>query len=176
MNKDKCFQLGYVSKVHGLHGEVIAVLDVDFADDYEDLEHVFVEQKSRLTPFFIEHFVLQPNNRALVKFEEFDNKDKADTLVGAAIYLPLDMLKDLEEEQYYFHELIGFEVWDEVSGNIGIVKLIYDLETQDLLGVDMNGKEVLVPIQDQIILKVDKAAKKVFCRLPEGLIDIYLEE
>jgi 16S rRNA processing protein RimM len=42
--------------------------------------------------------------------------------------------------------------------------------------VTHQGKEVLIPIQDQIILKVDKAAKKVYCQLPEGLLEIYLED
>jgi 16S rRNA processing protein RimM len=74
MNKDNCFQLGYVSKVHGLHGEVTVVLDVDFPEDYEELKHVFIEQKTRLVPFFIEHFVSQPNNKVLAKFEDFDTR------------------------------------------------------------------------------------------------------
>jgi 16S rRNA processing protein RimM len=85
-------------------------------------------------------------------------------------------LPQLEEGQYYFHELIGFDVLDETLGLIGPVQIIYDLETQDLLGVTHQGKEVLIPIQDGIILKVDKAAKKVYCQLPEGLLDIYLED
>ena len=56
------------------------------------------------------------------------------------------------------------------------MQIIYDLETQDLLGVTHQGKEVLIPIQDGIISRVDKAAKKVYCQLPEGLLDIYLED
>jgi 16S rRNA processing protein RimM len=176
MNKDNCFQLGYIAKVHGLHGEVSIVLDVDYPEDYEDLKQVFLEQKSRLVPFFIEHFVLSHNNKVLAKFEDFDSVDEASKLVGSALYLPAKELQELEEGQYYYHELIGFEVLDENLGSIGIVKVIYDLETQDLLGVDHQGKEVLIPIQDQIILKVDKAEKKVYCLLPTGLLDIYLED
>ena len=72
--------------------------------------------------------------------------------------------------------MIGFEVFDETKGLIGPIQIVYDLETQDLLGVTHKGKEILIPIQDEIILKVDKAAKKVFCRLPEGLLEIYLED
>ena len=75
MDKDSCFQLGYIAKVHGLHGEVVAVLDVDYPEDYENIEHVFVAQNSRLVPYFLEHFVLQPNNKALAKFEGFDSVD-----------------------------------------------------------------------------------------------------
>jgi 16S rRNA processing protein RimM len=176
MNKDNCFQLGYIAKVHGLHGEVGVVLDVDYPEDYEDLKHVFVEQKSRLVPLFIEHFVLQHNNKVLAKFEEYDTVEDAGKLVGAALYLPTTALEPLGDDQFYYHELIGFEVLDENLGIIGEVKVIYDLETQDLLGVDHQGKEVLIPIQDQILKKVDKTAKKVYCHLPNGLLDIYLED
>ncbi len=162
MNKEQCFQLGYVAKVHGLRGEVNVMLDVDYPEDYEDLKHLFVEQKGRLVPFFLEHFVLQPGNKALAKFEELNTIDQVEALVGSEVFLPLTELQELEEDQYYFHELIGFEVFDETKGLIGPVQIVYDLETQDLLVVTHQGKEVLIPIQDGIILKVDKAAKKSF--------------
>ncbi|EAZ82342.1 ribosome maturation factor RimM [Algoriphagus machipongonensis] len=176
MNKEQCFQLGYVAKVHGLRGEVVVVLDTDNPEDYEDLEHLFLEQKSRLVPFFLEHFVLQPGNKVLAKFEDYDSLNQAEELVGSEVYLPLTALPELEDDQYYFHELIGFEVFDETIGLIGTVQVVYDLETQDLLGVTHQGKEVLIPIQDGIIQEVDKTAKKVFCHLPEGLLEIYLED
>jgi 16S rRNA processing protein RimM len=176
MNKDQCFQIGRIAKVHGLRGEVNVVLDVDYPEDYEGLEHLFIEQKGRLVPFFLEHFVIQPGGKALAKFEELDTIESVEGLVGAEAYLPLTELPQLEEGQYYFHELVGFEVIDETLGLIGPVQIIYDLETQDLLGVTHQGKEVLIPIQDGIISKVDKAAKKVYCQLPEGLLDIYLED
>lgn len=176
MNKDNCFQLGYIAKVHGLHGEVTVVLDVDYPEAYEGIEHVFIDQKSRLVPFFLEYFDLQPNNKVLAKFEDYNTMDDAEKLVGSELYLPLTVLEELGEDQYYFHELIGFEVVDASLGSIGEIKIIYDLQTQDLMGVDHKGKEVLIPIQDGIIQKVDKTAKKVYCQLPEGLLEIYLEE
>ena len=176
MNKESCFQLGYISKVHGLHGEFVAVLDVDFPEDYEGLEHVFVEQKSRLVPFFLEHFVVQGKGRVLAKFEDFNSIDEVSPLIGSELYLPLENLPELADDQYYYHELVGFEVHDEQRGLLGEIQMFYDLETQDLIGLIHQGKEILIPIQDGIILKVDKVEKKVFCRLPEGLIDIYLED
>jgi 16S rRNA processing protein RimM len=176
MNKDQCFQIGRIAKVHGLRGEVNVMLDVDYPEDYDGLEHLFIDQKGRLIPFFLEHFVIQPGGKALAKFEELNTIEQVESLVGAEVYLPLSELPELEEDQYYYHELIGFEVIDEALGLIGYVQIIYDLETQDLLGVTHQGKEVLIPIQDGIITKVDKAAKKVYCQLPEGLLDIYLED
>ncbi|MDN3204975.1 ribosome maturation factor RimM [Algoriphagus sediminis] len=176
MNKDQCFQIGYISKVHGLQGEVVIVLDVDYPEEYEDIQHLFIEQKSRLIPYFLEHFVLQPGNKVLAKFEELDRVEDVSPLVGSELFLPITELPKLDDDQYYFHELIGFEVIDETKGSIGNVEQIYDLQTQDLLGVTHMEKEVLIPIQDGIIQKVDKTEKKVHCRLPEGLLDIYLED
>lgn len=176
MNKENCFQLGYVAKVHGLHGEVLLVLDVDYPEDYEDTAHVFVERNGRLVPFILEHLVPQPNKKFLAKFEEFDHVDQVKPFVGSGIYLPLKALPDLEEDQYYFHELVGCTVIDENLGELGEVKVIYDLESQDLIGMAYKEREILIPIKDGIILNVDKAEKKVFCHLPEGLIDIYLED
>jgi 16S rRNA processing protein RimM len=71
---------------------------------------------------------------------------------------------------------VGCQVIDEELGELGEVTVIYDLETQDLIGMQYREKEVLIPIQDGIIQKVDKTGKKVFCRLPEGLLDIYLND
>lgn len=176
MNKDKCFQLGHIAKVHGLHGEVLLALDVDYPEDYEGLNHVFVEKENRLVPFILDHMVSQPNSRFLAKFEEFDHIDQVKPMVGSALYLPLTALPKLNDDQYYFHELVDFMVVDEVLGALGQVRVIYDMETQDLIGMEYKEKEVLIPLKDGIIQKVDKVEKKVFCRLPEGLLDIYLED
>ncbi|GAB3828343.1 hypothetical protein GCM10028895_41720 [Pontibacter rugosus] len=51
MHIDDCFLLGYIVKTHGTKGQVVAFFDVDFPEDYEDLESVFLEQKGRLIPF-----------------------------------------------------------------------------------------------------------------------------
>ena len=176
MNKDNCYQLGHIAKVHGLHGEVLLVLDVDFPEDYEGLAHVFVENGNRLVPFILEHMVTQPNNRFLAKFEEFDHIDQVKPMVGSALYLPSTALPKLKDDQYYFHDLVGFMMVDEDLGELGQVKVIYDMETQDLIGMEYKDREILIPIKDGIIQKVDKVEKKVFCRLPEGLLDIYLED
>ena len=106
MDKEGWFQLGYITKVHALRGEVILLLDVDFPEDYEGLEHVFVAKDSRFVPYFLEHFVLQPNKRGLAKFEGIESVEEAASLVGTEVYLPIDELPELGADQYYFHELM----------------------------------------------------------------------
>ncbi|WP_226389968.1 ribosome maturation factor RimM [Penaeicola halotolerans] len=175
MNKEACFQLGYVAKIHGIHGEVSIVLDVDNPEYYQNLESVFVEFNSRLVPFFIEYMVLQ-ERRALVKFEDFDSVDQAEQLEGCVLYLPVQMLPELGPDKYYYHELSGYAIQDAHLGGLGTVANIYEMPSQVLIGMEYFGKEVLIPINDAIVTKVDKSLKVIHTNLPEGLLDVYLED
>ena len=172
MSPDACYQLGYVIKKHGLQGEVNIFLDVDFPEEYSTLESVLIELDQKLVPFFIERIDIR-GQKAIVKLEEVNDADAADELKSARLYLPLDTLPELEEGQFYFHQVIGYEVIDRKVGSIGPVKSIYDLPNQDLLGVIHRDQEVLVPVNDDIIKKVDHDKKVIEVELPDGLLDIY---
>ncbi len=175
MRKDDCFELGHILKPHGLQGELWIMLDVDFPEDYEELESVFLEQSGNLIPFFIADLQIK-GQRALVQFEDVESYDDAAELTGSKLYLPLSILPLLPDDQYYFHELVGMQVEDSVSGNIGIAREIASRAGQDLLIVDKDGKEILIPMVDSILTKVDKKSKVIYVSLPDGLLDLYLSE
>ncbi|MDQ3535928.1 MAG: ribosome maturation factor RimM [Bacteroidota bacterium] len=177
MNIDSCYLLGFVIKPHGLKGEVVVQLDVDFPEYYKELESVFISknQEKILIPFFIEKINLHPQ-KAQIKLEEVDTLEQAEALVGNEIYLPLSFLPSLTEDQFYFHEIIDFQVLDEDKGTLGYVQDVYQLPNQDLIGMIYKQKEVLIPINDDTVKKVDRENKILFVSLPEGLLEIYLED
>jgi 16S rRNA processing protein RimM len=175
MTKDECYELGRIIKPHGLKGEVQILLDVDYPEDYEDMESVFVEQKGELVPYFIESIKIR-TNLVIVKFEGIENSEAAKKLKNAVLYLPEDQLEDLEEDEYYMHELVGCLVIDEIVGELGTVKTVHSLPAQNLLALDYQNKEVLIPIIEHFVLKVDKEAKKIMVKLPDGLLDVYLAD
>lgn len=175
MNIDTCFRLGYIVKKHGLKGEVSVLLDVDFPEDYEKLESVFVDINKQLVPFFIERIQLN-GSKAILKFEDLDSLAEVDNLIGNDLYLPLEVLPELDPGQFYYHDVIGYMVSDEKEGDIGRISQVYEFPNQDLFGVDFGGKEVLIPINDETVLEADHEAKKVRVNLPDGLIDVYKEE
>lgn len=175
MNKDACFQLGYIGKPHGVSGEVTALFDVDFPENYKKLESVFVEFNDRLVPFFIEKISLQ-KNKAIIKFEDIDSADQALELQSTGLYLPLEALPALEGNQFYFHEIVDFTVTDVKLGTLGIVKNIYNLPHQDLIAMEYKGKEVLIPISDSTVISLDREKKELTVELPEGLLDVYMED
>lgn len=110
-----------------------------------------------------------------MKFEGVDSELQATALVGKSIYRPLDELPELEEGQYYYHELIGFEVIDTSFGPIGELVGVNDSSTQAIFIIDHKGKEVLLPAVDEIINSIDKGQKRILVSAPNGLIELYLE-
>ena len=175
MNIDACFLLGYIVKTHGTKGQVVAFFDVDYPEDYEDLESVFLEQKGRLIPFFIDSMEPIKNSRFIIKFEDTNTMEQAEALRGTSLYLPLNELPELEEDQFYFHEVIGYQVVDENHGKLGTVKEFYDLPQQQLMAMDYMDQEMLIPVMGEILLRADHKAKELHISLPEGLLEVYTE-
>ena len=174
MRKEDCFYLGKIAKKFSYKGEVLVYLDTDEPELYENLESVFVECDKHLVPFFIENSSLHKNDFLRVRFEDVSNEEEADALIGNEIYLPLSMLPKLSGNKFYFHEVIGFEIEDKRLGVIGKIVSINDTTAQPLFEVIQNGTELLIPMIDHFLVKIDRDNKKVIMDLPEGLVEMYL--
>jgi 16S rRNA processing protein RimM len=94
--------------------------------------------------------------------------------MGSELYLPLSMLPKLEGTQFYFHEVIGFDVLDTKHGNIGKISAINDSGAQPLFEIDKNGIELLIPLIDDFIIDLDRKNKTITLETPEGLVALYL--
>lgn len=175
MTKENCFELGKITKTHGVRGELILWLDVDFPEDYEDLESIFLEVRGELVPFFMESFRLS-GNRAIVQFEDIDTFEKAEAMINLQAFLPLEELSELDDDQFYYHEIIDFKVIDKNLGELGTVQTVHSMQAQDLLVMDYQGKEVLIPVIPEIVLNAEKDKKILHVNLPEGLLEVYLED
>ena len=174
MRKEDCFYLGKIAKKFSFKGEVLIYLDTDEPELYENLESVFVERNKHLVPFFIENSSLHKNDFLRVHFEDINTEDDADTLIGSEIYLPLNMLPKLSGNKFYFHEVIGFEIEDKRLGFVGEIQSINDTTAQPLFEVLKDGAEILIPMIDHFLVKVDRENRKIIMDLPEGLIEMYL--
>ena len=175
MKKEDCYELGYISKTKGLDGEVYVQLDVDEPEDYENLESVFLEIKKNLVPYFIQYIDFQ-DKKVVIAFDDIETLDQAKDLVGSKLFLPLNNLPPLEEGQFYYHEVINFKITDQNLGELGTIIQIYETGNQDLIAMQFQGKEILIPLVDDFIIKIDREKNILFVNLPEGLLDIYLEE
>lgn len=174
MRKEDCFYLGKIVRKHSFKGEVVIKLDTDEPELYREMESVFVNIGRNLIPFFIEKSILQKGNQLRVKFETINSEEDVHAILKAGIYLPLNKLPKLTGNKFYFHEIIDFKVIDSVHGEIGFVSGVNDTTAQPLFEIDFNGMQILVPMIDEFILKVDRENKTLFLKTPEGLMDMYL--
>ncbi len=172
-DKEKYFRLGKILKTYGYSGEVVLLLDVDQPGEYADMPVIFINIDQTLVPWFISKIALK-GDLATIALEDINTEDKARELTGKEVYLPIDRLGTLSEKQFYFHEIIGFSVIDSKHGHIGLIDRVLDLPEQDILSIIHDGREVMVPLSDEMISRIDRKKRILYLETPEGLIDLYL--
>jgi len=175
MTKEDCFYLGKIVKKYSFKGELLAKLDTDQPDIYENLDAIFIEVNGTLIPFFIQKSQLHKSDLLRLKFDDVTNEADADALMKCDLYLPLDLLPKLDGKKFYFHEIIGYQFNDENFGSVGTVKGVNDSTSQALFEVDREGIEILIPMNDDFIISLDREAKTITVNTPPGLIELYLE-
>ncbi len=174
MKKEECFYLGKIVRKYSFKGELLAKLDTDQPEQYIDMDSVFIDFGPSLVPYFIEASQLHKSTLLRIKFEDIDTEEDADDMIGAGLYLPLDLLPELTGDQFYFHEVVGFTAIDKDFGEIGTITYVNDSNTQAIFEIDRDGSQVLIPMVDDFIKKVDRENKQMHFELPEGLIDLYI--
>lgn len=176
MKKEDCFYLGIIARKHSYKGELVIKFDTDEPDLYAQLDAIFIDINNTLIPFFIEKSLLQKGNQLRVKFEGVDSEEDADRLLKSSTYLPLNLLPKLKGNKFYYHEVIGFTVKDAQFGEIGKIVSINDQTAQALFVIENENKiEILIPLIDNFINKIDRKNKIISIETPKGLIEMYLE-
>jgi 16S rRNA processing protein RimM len=174
MKQDELFQLGKIVRTFGSKGEIVFQINTEILDRIKKLESVFVKLDKNLIPFFIDTLERKPKNQAIVKLLDVDTAEEATSLAGCDIYIPLTLLPKAKGTQLISEEIEGYTVEDATLGETGIVKTVLEMPQQFLLSIEFKGKEILIPIVDEIVKKIDRKKKVIYIDAPEGLIDLYL--
>ena len=174
MNKNECYYLGKITRTHGLAGNVILKLDTDQPDFYNKLEGIFIEINGLLVPFFVEKQQWSKDNSKIISFKNA-TLQMAEQTVGKNVFLPLSTLPELKGNQFYYHEVTGFEIQDSDGTSAGIIKEVNDNAPQHYFVLNLGGKEVIVPVIKEWILEVDRGKKLIRMELPPGLLDVFLK-
>ena len=166
MRKKDCFFLGTVVAKYSFKGEVLIKLDTDDPEAYLSLQSFLVEDDSRLIPYFTTKVQLHKTQLLRVSIEDISSEHEANILIGKSVYLPLDQLPKLADDQFYYHEIIGFEVIDSQQGSIGTIKGVNDRSSQVLLEVEYNNRQILIPLVEKLIQQLDKQQKQLYLTIP----------
>ena len=165
--------IGKIAATHGLNGDVILKHVLGKKTDFKNAEAIFVElQKQTYLPFFQQKVTIKNDTETIVKFEGVGTKEAAVKLLQKRIWLTKNDFENLVSKKAPVN-LIGFVVTDN-NNRLGEVEAIIEQPHQILLQIQMNNKEVLIPLHEGTLKKIDRKKKEVQVTLPEGLLDIYL--
>jgi 16S rRNA processing protein RimM len=168
----KLFTVGKIVNTHGIRGELKIVPQTDFPElRFGKGSRLVIETAAgERIPVQVEASRTHKNT-VLVKFKEFSDINQCEKYKGAMLKVEEQYLADLEDDEYYYHEIIGCDVVTEEGQELGKITEILSPGANDVWVVKPpKGKELLLPFIDDVVLDVDVNGKKVLVRLMEGLI------
>jgi 16S rRNA processing protein RimM len=171
--KNNCVKVGYVQKPHGISGELVIRFQEDYYETLEELPTLFLEIDNLLVPFFIaeEGLRFKSSESVIARLDWVDSDAKAKALCGLSVFVNQDDVIEFEDEMST-HALVGFQLFGEDQGLIGEIKEVHDYAGNLLLSVDYQGKEVLIPINEDLIIRIDEDLREIELLIPEGLFDL----
>lgn len=171
---DDYYYLGKIIKPQGLEGWFLVTIDTTNPEDYIELESVYVLINHNLVPFFIADMQWITGSKCRILFEDVTEISQIKELAAKELYLPLAQLPDLSEQEFYYHEVAGFNIIDTKYGPIGILQEIVDNPAHPIFQIQFKEKEILIPYIPQTFVSINKVKKEIIIEAPEGLIDFYL--
>jgi 16S rRNA processing protein RimM len=171
------YKAGQITRLHGVKGELSVSLHEPELFSQYSFETVFINPGGGPVPFFVTSFSFNPGkNILLLQLDGIDDPGSASGFVHLDLFLSADSLPKTGEKQFFAHEVIGFIVTDLQAGELGPITEVMDLPMQQVFKIERNGREILIPAVEAILVKIDRPNKSILIDAPEGLIDLYLSE
>lgn len=173
MTHEEAFYIGYFTKTKGLKGELQLYFEYDEPGLLE-LDVIFAEMNGKMVPFFVSAFKMQPNSTGNIYLDDIDHIDKAQPLLKKKVYLPISKMPNRDDDDFHYTDLVGFIVTDETHGELGKILEVNEYPQQFVATVSYQEKEIMFPLNDDMIVEIDEDASTLLVDLPDGLLDIYL--
>lgn len=170
--KADCEKVGYFKKTHGVFGELVLEYEPQFEVSIENADRFFVELDGLLVPFFVmeDGFRFKTENSAILVFDGVDSEKYAKRMTGSSVYLFKNEIIVIPDE-LFDSELVSYLLIDEKLGEIGIIDQVDNYSGNIVFTLNFNGKELLVPFNEDFVIEIDKQKKIVKLALPEGLVE-----
>ncbi|TMI66153.1 MAG: 16S rRNA processing protein RimM [Bacteroidetes bacterium] len=167
------FKAGKLVAVHGLKGELVLKHELGKKSSLKDVKAVFIEdRKDSFLPWFVESTKIKSENEIYIKLEGLETRETASKLTPKEVWLIEDDFKRLSAKSAPAN-LLGYTIINNKERLSEILEVI-EQPHQLLCRMELNEKEVLIPLNESFLKKIDHRKKEVIVELPEGLLDIYL--
>jgi 16S rRNA processing protein RimM len=167
------FKIGKLVAIHGLKGELLLKHELGKKTSLKGLQAIFIEEKKdSFLPWFIESTKIKSEEEIYIKLEGIDTREGAMRISQKQVWLPEPDFKKFAARSAPA-SLLGYIIINEKKPLGEILELI-EQPHQLLCRLEIKGKEVLIPLHEASLQKVDHKKKEVNVELPDGLLDIYL--
>jgi 16S rRNA processing protein RimM len=167
------FKIGKLVSAFGLKGELILKHNLGKKTSLKGLQALFVEdRKDSFLPWFSEAARIKNEEELYIKLTDVDTREAATKLVQKEVWIPEEDFKKFAAKSSPIN-LLGFEIVENKKA-LGIILEVIEQPHQLLCRIEINGKEVLIPLHEDTIQKIDRKARQVLVALPDGLIDVYM--
>lgn len=173
MHTEPYIELGVIQRKQGLQGNIVLHLH-EHVGEYMRLKALYIQIKHTFVPYRVEK-LLHQHHRAIVKLAGVDSPQVAHNLAGLSAFVPKEMLQEMHLSQVSaVKRLIGYCTTDIRLGLLGPVCAVYTPTQQQLLGIDFQDKELLIPHHEAIVKRVNHMQRTITVRLPHGFIEAVL--
>ena len=152
--------VGEIVRPQGIRGEVKLRHFTDDPYRFEDLETVLRKTGNSFEPLTVEACRVQGDD-VYLKLKGFDDRNAAETLRGAMLYVDREHAAELEENQFFIADLLGAEAVDTKGGEIGVLKDVLTPGGTDIFVFDTPAGEVMVPIIEKVVVSLDVEAGRI---------------
>ncbi len=169
--KPDYIQVGKLLKAHGIKGEIKLLPFSGVPGDLLGIADFELRQGHETR--IVHAIKLRCQGRYLVaKFDGVDGRNVAESLVGCEVWLPKDVLPELAPDEFYWHEMEGVEVVTVEGRTLGRVTSLMATGAHDILVIKGTGREYLIPVIKEIIVKFDEQNGVLVVDPPPGLLEI----
>ncbi|NBD22493.1 ribosome maturation factor RimM [Paenibacillus glycinis] len=165
--------VGKLVNTHGIRGEVKVISQTDFPEERfapnSVLRLINEESGQQLDVEIVS--AREQKGMFFLKLKGYDNINDVEKYKGWSLKVSKEDLVELEEGEYYHHQIIGCKVVTDEGAELGVITEILVPGANDVWVVQpAKGKQVLIPVIDEVVLDVDIPNKTVKVHLMEGLI------
>jgi len=172
MEDNELILLGKILKTYGHDGHVLITLEGDFLGEIKEMELLFIVVDELMVPFFISSILNHGENSILVSFDGYESKDSMEEFVGCNIMVSHSVLKVIRSDSLPLY-LKGFSLLDINGNRIGTIDEIASYPMQVMLIIrDDKNKEIMIPLNDDWIVTIDKQGMEIVMNLPDGIIAV----
>jgi len=167
----KFIAYGKILKPHGLKGEIkVLPYSID-PENFKQVQYIYTKSDSNNEPQrhkvsakrFQKHFII-------AKLQNINNIEDAEALRNKEIHVDRNELPSNQEDEYYWFELIGLNVYNENECLIGQVDSLIDNTAQPILVIKNNSEEYMVPFIDRFVKEVNLDNSKIVVKSIADLI------